>query len=339
MLAISGAGRGSNCGKSRSLTCGKQSMAPLSSVGRRPLSTHSPSAKRRKLSSVGAFRGSHPPAFRCSRVPGFGVAAPRQPSTCKSPRVAAQASSTRTGSGKSPTHKSTIVAGPGVARLGAGKASTSKSSIVVAGFGVSGPGTSSTSAGPGKSSTQASSTGVPGSGVDVRARRGVLATALRQTPSAALIPAGRVDPGPVHETRKEHAARHPVRHPGCIRCVYAADQTKLEAAYGSHQHEQAGDDPGLVRRTVWLAPRPCRLGAILLSVAFSVLICGTDRKAMHRVLVHGPLANTSFAPGMPIRSGRASNRQMQNNLLHEDCGNTQTPPSIKLQFVHISHLT
>ena len=70
----------------------------------------------------------------------------------------------------------------------------------------------------------------------------------------------RVDPGPVHETRAQHAARHPVRHPGCIRCVYDADHTKLETAYGSHQHEQAGDDPGLVRRTVWLAPRPCRLG-------------------------------------------------------------------------------
>ena len=84
---------------------------------------------------------------------------------------------------------------------------------------------------------------------------------------------------------------------------------------------------------------PVARGMIWLSVAFSVLICSGERKAMHRVLVHGPLANASLllALGMPILSGRASNRQMQNNLLHEDCGNMQTPSSIKLQLVHISH--
>ena len=203
LLAISGTGHGINRGKSFSLTFGKQSMAPLSSVGRRPLSTPSPSAKRRKLSSVASPRKRQRKRQR-SGVPGFGVC---------------------------------------------------KSSIVVAGFGVSGSGKLSTSAGSGKSFTHESSTGVPGSGVGVRARRGVLAVALRQTSSAALK-IERVDPGLVHETRAQPAARHPVRHPGCIRCVYDADHTKLGTAYGSHQHEAGG----LVCRTVWLAPRPCRLG-------------------------------------------------------------------------------
>ena len=82
---------------------------------------------------------------------------------------------------------------------------------------------------------------------------GVLASAL----SAATN--GSVEPGPVDESHADHAARHPCTHRGCARCVYNASRIHLERSYGSYVHDRRADDQH-TRRTVWLHPRPVRLG-------------------------------------------------------------------------------
>ena len=64
-------------------------------------------------------------------------------------------------------------------------------------------------------------------------------------------------PGPVDETDAQHAARHQTFRRLCPRCVYIRDKMRLERGYGSYVHPADG---GRVRRTIWLAPRPVRLG-------------------------------------------------------------------------------
>ena len=62
--------------------------------------------------------------------------------------------------------------------------------------------------------------------------------------------------GPITETDAQHAARHRTMQRGCPRCVYNANRRQLESSWGSYKHASGSH----VLRTVWLAPRPVRLG-------------------------------------------------------------------------------
>ena len=124
------------------------------------------------------------------------------------------------------------------------------------------------------SGVPAKGSGVLAKGVQA-ARRGVLSSVLR--PSASPRAYGRiehVDPGPVEETDAQHAARHPTRQPGCVRCVYASGRLQLERHYGSHLGEQ---DSGQRCRTVWLAPRPSRMGG---DFAVGCIFCADLRRKL-----------------------------------------------------------
>ena len=85
-------------------------------------------------------------------------------------------------------------------------------------------------------------------------RSGVLASVFSAPASSP-----RVEPGPVCESHKDHAARHPTTHRGCARCVYNASRIQLERSYGSYVRARGGGDHG-THRTVWLQARPIRLG-------------------------------------------------------------------------------
>jgi len=62
--------------------------------------------------------------------------------------------------------------------------------------------------------------------------------------------------GDVSETDTQHRKRHPEVRPDCPRCMYSKWRTQWETSYGSYRHEVHGQKAV----TVWLAPRPTRLG-------------------------------------------------------------------------------
>ena len=89
---------------------------------------------------------------------------------------------------------------------------------------------------------------------------GVLAKKVQKKVSPS-IPAKRVQvvpPGPVDETASQHAARHPTPVSGCTRCVYTQSRALLERGYGAYSQGSGG----VVRKHVWLAARPVRLGGL-----------------------------------------------------------------------------
>ena len=77
--------------------------------------------------------------------------------------------------------------------------------------------------------------------------------------------------GLASETDAQHAARHPIFRRACARCVYGASRGILERSYGSYKHG-SGDR---VLRTIWLAPRPARLGG---DWAVGCTFCATLRQ-------------------------------------------------------------
>ena len=112
-------------------------------------------------------------------------------------------------------------------------------------------------------------------------------------------------PGLVEETAAQHAARHPVLDKTCARCVYHASRAHLERTYGSYA--QHGDT--FVRRHVWLAARPVRLGGFW---AVGCVFCGHLRQAV-LTLETTPAGKasrstrmTAEVPAMQTRGGRAS---------------------------------
>lgn len=62
--------------------------------------------------------------------------------------------------------------------------------------------------------------------------------------------------GSVTETDAQHRKRHPKVQPNCPRCMYLQWSPHWEKHYGSHRSEVRSQKVA----TVWLAPRPARLG-------------------------------------------------------------------------------
>lgn len=62
--------------------------------------------------------------------------------------------------------------------------------------------------------------------------------------------------GAVTETDAQHRKRHPEAQPDCPRCMYLQWRPHWEKHYGSHRSEVCSQKVA----TVWLAPRPARLG-------------------------------------------------------------------------------
>jgi hypothetical protein len=62
--------------------------------------------------------------------------------------------------------------------------------------------------------------------------------------------------GSVAESNADHKRRHPRVHAACARCMYEQNRVSLESHHGSF--DTPGGQHG--HRTVWLAPRPSRMG-------------------------------------------------------------------------------
>ena len=60
--------------------------------------------------------------------------------------------------------------------------------------------------------------------------------------------------------------------------MYNANRAQLEGSYGSFKHESGGGAGGGVLRTVWLAPRPVRLGG---EWGVGCKFCSALRQARH----------------------------------------------------------
>ena len=102
-----------------------------------------------------------------------------------------------------------------------------------------------------------SPTGTP----SAKKRRFVSAQALGSSlASRCAWASGEVDndAGLVTESDYEHRRRHPIPVKSCRRCVYLTYRKRWEQHYGSHRHEIQGHNA----RTIWLAPRPARLGGV-----------------------------------------------------------------------------
>ena len=94
-----------------------------------------------------------------------------------------------------------------------------------------------------------------------QAKAGTARLPRRPRPPGACSKAQATSPGPVEETAAEHAARHPAPTAPiktCARCVYNTSRADLERGYGSYAHNVDSH----VRRHVWLASRPPRLGGL-----------------------------------------------------------------------------
>ena len=86
---------------------------------------------------------------------------------------------------------------------------------------------------------------------------GVLGGAGR-APCRVVVKDGGTAPGSVEESAAQHAARHPVPLKDCARCCYNSARTTLERNYGSYARVVGGQ----IHRTVWLTPKPPRLGGL-----------------------------------------------------------------------------
>ena len=233
-LMMHGGGCRRSHGGSFALTLGKKSLSTLSSstgsftVGKRPLSKPGsagvvPKAKRRKPGTASP-QGTTRPAR------GSGVLAKEKQI------MAVPGSGVLAKKQHAPLRKAASSSAPSTKS----SASSAKSSV-------------SRSAQP----LAATGSGVLANGVRTM-HRGLLSSALRPSaPRRTYMKIEHVEPGPVDETDAQHAIRHPTRHPGCVRCVYRSNRLQLERGYGSHIREESAE---LRCRTVWVAPRPMRMG-------------------------------------------------------------------------------